>query len=102
VKRGSAGKPHAMRESTTKGRVMQVEILGRFRLELSARQLIDNGGWTAFAAVRDAADGEPQEHVSLLPFQRVVDDAVFASEAAALAAARRAAMALVVSAGSSR
>jgi len=52
--------------------------------------------------VRDAADGEPQEHVSLLPFQRVVDDAVFASEAAALAAARRAAMALVVSAGSSR
>lgn len=80
---------------------MRVEILGQFRLELSARQRIDNGGWTAYAAVRNATDDEPQEHVSLMPFQRVADDAVFASEAAALAAARRAAMALVVTAGSS-
>ncbi|MDG0024061.1 hypothetical protein [Trinickia sp. Y13] len=73
---------------------MQVEILGPFRLELSAMQLIENGGWTAYAAVRNADDSETRERVSLLPYQRVVGDAVFASEAAALAAARRVAIAL--------
>ena len=77
---------------------MQVEMLGRFRLELSAMQLIENGGWTAYAAVRDARADEPRETMSVLPYQRVVGDAVFASEAAALAAARRVAMALASSA----
>ncbi|MGN6319314.1 hypothetical protein [Trinickia sp.] len=77
---------------------MHVEMLGRFRLELSAMQLIENGGWTAYAAVRDAHADEPRETVSVLPYQRVVGDAVFASEAAALAAARRVAMALASSA----
>ncbi|KAA0077499.1 hypothetical protein CIW54_25715 [Paraburkholderia sp. T12-10] len=73
---------------------MRVEMLGRLRLELSAMQLIENGGWTAYAAIRSADGGEPQEQVSLLPYQRVVGDAVFPSEAAALAAARRVALAL--------
>ncbi len=75
---------------------MRVEIVGPYRLELSAMQLIDNGGWTAYAAVR-SADGEDADppKISILPYQRVVDDAVFESEAAALAAARRVAIALV-------
>jgi hypothetical protein len=78
----------------TKGHAMQVEILGPYRLELSAMQLIENGGWAAYAAVRGAED-EGDAPVNLLPYQRIVDDAVFASEAAALAAARRVAMALL-------
>ncbi|MEJ8798270.1 hypothetical protein WKR88_18425 [Trinickia caryophylli] len=73
---------------------MKVEIHGRYRLELSAMQLIQNGGWTAYAAVRSAHE-DAREQMSVLPYQRVVDEAVFASEAAALAAARRVAMALV-------
>lgn len=77
---------------------MHVEILGRFRLELCAMQLIDNGGWAAYAALRSTDDETPREPTSLLPYQRMADDAVFESEAAALAAARRVAMALVVSA----
>lgn len=74
---------------------MHVEVLGRYRLELSAMQLIDNGGWTAYAAIRTVEDECPQAQVSLLPYQRVVDDAIFESETAALAAARRVAMALL-------
>jgi hypothetical protein len=73
---------------------MRVEIVGSYRLELSAMQLIDNGGWTAYAAVRSAED-EGKTQLNLLPYQRVVDDAVFESKAAALAAARRVAIALV-------
>ena len=77
-----------------RGCAMRVEILGQYRLELSAMQLIDNGGWTAYAAVRGAED-EGQAQLNLLPYQRVVDDIVFASEASALAAARRIAIAVV-------
>jgi hypothetical protein len=77
-----------------RGGAMRVEILGQYRLELSAMQLIDNGGWTAYAAVRGAED-EGQAQLNLLPYQRVVDDIVFASEASALAAARRIAIAVV-------
>ncbi len=70
--------------------------MGPYRLELTAMQLIENGGWTAYAAVRSAEDKDVDEpKVSILPYQRVVDDAVFESEAAALAAARRVAIALV-------
>jgi hypothetical protein len=77
-----------------RGDAMRVEILGQYRLELSAMQLIDNGGWTAYAAVRGAED-EGQAQLNLLPYQRVIDDIVFASEASALAAARRIAIAVV-------
>ncbi|HWX11222.1 MAG TPA: hypothetical protein VNZ04_04370 [Trinickia sp.] len=73
---------------------MRVEILGQYRLELSAMQLIDNGAWTAYAAVRSAEE-EDREQLNLLPYQRVVDDMVFESEASALAAARRVAIAVV-------
>jgi hypothetical protein len=73
---------------------MRVEILGRYRIELSARQLIENGGWTAYAAVRGAQE-EGDAQLTLLPYQRVVGDAVFESEDSALAAARRVAMAFV-------
>jgi hypothetical protein len=77
-----------------KGDAMRVEILGQYRLELSAMQLIDNGGWTAYAAVR-GAEGEGPTQLNPLPYQRVVDDMVFESEASALAAARRVAIAVV-------
>jgi hypothetical protein len=73
---------------------MRVEMSGRYRIELSAMQLIENGGWTAYAAVRSAQE-EGDAESTLMPYQCVVDDAVFASENSALAAARRVAMAFV-------
>ncbi|HTI16753.1 MAG TPA: hypothetical protein VL598_03730 [Trinickia sp.] len=76
---------------------MHVEILGPYRLEVTARQHIDNGGWTAFAAVHNAED-DGDTKTDLLP-DRIVDDAVFESKAAAIAAARRAAIELVSAAG---
>lgn len=79
---------------------MRVEILGPYRLELSAKQLIENGGWTTFAAVR-SADDEGEMQVNLPPYPRGVDDAVFEGEAAALAAAKRVAIALVGAASTS-
>ncbi|RQR45739.1 hypothetical protein DIE21_30825 [Burkholderia sp. Bp9140] len=73
---------------------MHVEFLGTYRFKLFAMQLIENGGWTAYAAVRGAED-EGGTQMSPLPYRRVDDDAAFESEAAALAAARRVAVALV-------
>jgi hypothetical protein len=73
---------------------MQVEVLGRYRLELSAMQWIHNGGWAAYAAIRTVEeDGQTQP--SLLPYQQVVDEAIFESEEAAIAGARRVALALL-------
>jgi hypothetical protein len=74
---------------------MQVEVLGQYRLELSAMQLIHNGGWAAYAAIRTVEENQAQP--SLLPYQQVADEAVFESEAAAIAGARRVAMALLKS-----
>lgn len=73
---------------------MHVEVLGQYRLELSAMQLIHNGGWTAYLRIR-AAEDKRETPPDLLPYQQVVDEAVFESEAAALAGARRVAMALL-------
>jgi hypothetical protein len=73
---------------------MQIEVVGQYRLELSAKQLIHNGGWMAFVAIR-AAEEDRQAQPGLLPYQQVVDEAVFESEAAAIAGARRVALALV-------
>jgi hypothetical protein len=66
---------------------MRVEIVGPYQVELSAMQFIHNGGWAAFAAVRKLDDGA-EVAVHVLPFQHVVDHTVFATEAAAIAAAR--------------
>jgi hypothetical protein len=73
---------------------MHVEVLGQYRLELSAMQLIHNGGWAAYLAIR-TIDENQQSQAGLLPYQHVVDEAVFESEAAAIAGARRAAMAML-------
>lgn len=73
---------------------MHVEVLGQYRLELSAMQLIHNGGWAAYLAIR-TIDENQQSQSGLLPYQHVVDEAVFESEAAAIAGARRAAMAML-------
>ena len=73
---------------------MHVEVLGQYRLELSAMQLIHNGGWAAYLAIR-TVDENQQSQSGLLPYQHVVDEAVFESEAAAIAGARRAAMAML-------
>ncbi|RDK02696.1 hypothetical protein [Paraburkholderia lacunae] len=73
---------------------MHVEVLGKYRLELSARQWIHHGGWAAYVAIRTVEE----DHLAqpdLLPYQQVVDGAVFESEAAAIAGARRVAMALL-------
>jgi hypothetical protein len=73
---------------------MHVEVHGQYRLELSAMQLIHNGGWAAYLAIR-TVDENQQSQSGLLPYQHVVDEAVFESEAAAIAGARRAAMAML-------
>jgi hypothetical protein len=73
---------------------MQIEVVGQYRLELSAKQLIHNGGWMAFVAIR-AAEEDRQAQPGFLSYQQVVDEAVFESEAAAIAGARRVALALV-------
>jgi len=73
---------------------MRVENFGPYELELSAMQLIHNGGWAAFAAVRKLDDGADAP-VHVLPYQHVVAHTVFATEAAAIAAARGAAVALL-------
>ena len=76
---------------------MHTERLGRFEVELSARQLIHNGGWAAFAAIHTlgAAADDPAD--VFFPRQRVVDETVFESEAAAIAGAREAALAFLKS-----
>jgi hypothetical protein len=73
---------------------MRVEVHGPYRLELSAMQLIHNGGWAAYLAIREADENHPAQP-DLLPYQQVVDEAVFESEAAAIAGARQVAMALL-------
>lgn len=73
---------------------MRVEKFGPYQLELSAMQFIHNGGWAAFAAIHKLDDGA-EVLVSVLPYQQVVDHTVFASEAAAIAAARGVAFALL-------
>jgi hypothetical protein len=73
---------------------MHIEVLGQYRLELSAMQLIHNGGWAAYLAIR-TVDEHQQAQSSLLPYQHVIDEAVFESEAAAIAGARRVAMAML-------
>jgi|GEM_PF-1561959 len=90
---------------------MQTERLGHYEVELSARQFIHNGGWAAFAAIharaneplaqhggRDEHD-EHDEHAAVFPEQRVADETVFASESAAIAGARRAALAVLADLG---
>jgi hypothetical protein len=73
---------------------MLIEVLGQYQLELSGMQLIQNGGWAAYAAIRTVAHSQDAQR-SILSYQRVADDAVFVSEAAAIAGARRAAMELL-------
>ncbi|MBP0596242.1 hypothetical protein J8I87_42965 [Paraburkholderia sp. LEh10] len=73
---------------------MRVETFGPYQLELSARQFIHNGGWAAFAAVRKLDDGA-QAAVHVLPYQQVADHTVFATEAAAIAAARGVVVAMI-------
>ncbi len=73
---------------------MQTEIIGRYALELSARQWIHNGGWAAFAAIHMLTDDDGED-ADALPDQELCDEAVFQSEEAALAGARRAALAFL-------
>ncbi|CAG4904577.1 hypothetical protein [Paraburkholderia gardini] len=72
---------------------MRVETLGRYQLELSARQFIHNGGWAAFAAISTTEDDAAP--VDVLPLQQVMENAIFESEAAAIAAARGVVIALL-------
>lgn len=83
-----------------KGYEMRVEILGPYKLELSAMQLIENCGWAPYAAISRVED-EVETQANLQPYQHVVNDTVFESEAAALAAAQRFAIALVGAANTS-
>jgi hypothetical protein len=73
---------------------MRIEAVGKYWVELSAKQLIDNGGWVAYVAIRSAKENR-QAQSGFLSYQKVVDGAVFESEAAAIAGARKVALALV-------
>ena len=73
---------------------MRVEMFGAYQLELSARQFINHGGWAAFASARKLDDGADVP-VHVLPFQHVVDHTVFATEAAAIDAARGVVVAVI-------
>ena len=75
---------------------MQTEVLGHFQVELSARQIIDHGGWAAFATIHEVpADDSAPAHATIFPTQRVVDETVFESEEAAIAGARQVALAFL-------
>jgi hypothetical protein len=75
---------------------MHTEKLGHYQVELSARQIIDHGGWAAFATIHEVPAGARQ--ATIFPTQRVVDETVFASEEAAIDGARRVALAFLRSA----
>jgi hypothetical protein len=77
---------------------MQIETLGQYQLELSAMQSIQNGGWTAYAAVRSLA-AAPADDADILPYQRVASETQFASEAAAIAKARSVALEVIAPGG---
>jgi len=79
---------------------MHTEMLGSYQVELSARQIIDHGGWAAYATIHevpadDAQRGADGAGASLFPTQRLADDTVFESEEAAIAGARRVALAFL-------
>jgi hypothetical protein len=78
---------------------MQTERLGHYDVELSARQLIHNGGWAAFAAIHAPADEAQHaafdEAHAASPMHGMLDEAVFASEADAIAGAREAVLAFI-------
>ena len=81
---------------------MHTEVLGHYQVELSARQIIDHGGWAAFAAIHavlpdDTPSLQAGAHATIFPTQRVVDETVFESEEAAIAGARRVAIAFLKS-----
>lgn len=84
---------------------MHTERLGHYEVELSARQFVHNGGWAAFAAIHArmgeacGACREQGEEAAVFPEQRVADETVFASEAAAIAGARKAALAVLTDLG---
>lgn len=73
---------------------MRVETFGAYQVELSARQFISHGGWAAFASVRKLDDGA-EAPVHVVPFQQVAEYAVFATEAAAIDAARGAVVEMI-------
>jgi len=77
---------------------MHTEVLGHYQVELSARQIIDHGGWAAFAAIHEVpADEARESQATIFPTQRVVDETIFESEEAAIAGARRVAIAFLQS-----
>jgi hypothetical protein len=76
--------------------MMHIETLGRYQLVLSAMQSIQNGGWTAYAAVRSMST-QTAEDAEILPYQRVESDTLYASEAAAIESARSAALQAIAS-----
>jgi hypothetical protein len=81
---------------------MHTERLGSYEVELSARQLIHNGGWAAFAAIHTVEAEADDQQAAVFPRQWVDDETVFASEAAAIAGAREAALAFLKSGNSPR
>ncbi|WP_322009425.1 hypothetical protein [Paraburkholderia sp. J12] len=76
---------------------MHTETLGHYEVELSARQLIHNGGWAAFAAVHELAEDTRGGELAGFVWQQLGDETVYASEAAALAGARAVALAFLKS-----
>lgn len=74
---------------------MHTETLGHYEVELSARQLIHNGGWAGFASVHTRADAQEQAASDAFSHEWMVDETVFASEADAIEGARESALAFL-------
>jgi hypothetical protein len=76
---------------------MKTEVYGSYRIELSAMQLIHNGGWAGFAAVREIEHQNGSDPI-IMEHQQVAEYCIFPTCNAALNAARQIAIEVASSA----
>ncbi|GAB3552728.1 hypothetical protein GCM10027343_38630 [Noviherbaspirillum agri] len=75
---------------------MPSERFSNYRFELSGSQLPDSGKWVPCVEIRDYSE-DPQDGEVIFPLQRIAAEDVYDSEEAAIAEARRFAIAHVSS-----
>jgi hypothetical protein len=73
---------------------MTIEIIGKYEIDFEAEALPADAGWAAYVSVFGASDN-PAHRKCIIERKRVAIEARFDSEAAALAAAREQAVALL-------
>lgn len=75
---------------------MTSERYSNYRFQLSGSQLADSGKWVPYLEIRDYSE-DPGEGEVIFPMQRITAEDVYDSEEAAIAEARRFAIAHVSS-----